>query len=79
MLRTVVSFNSIEKAWLDRTAKVGRVPMTEIVRQAVSHYRKMLENQKQPGMQELLKKTAGVWRQKDGLSYQKKLRQEWDR
>lgn len=78
MLRTVVSFDPAEKAWLDHEAKVGHVPMTEIVRQAVHYYRKMLEEQKKPDMLQLLEKTAGSWEHGEGLSYQKKLREEWE-
>ena len=79
MQRTIVSFDPSEKAWLDHEAKTKRVPMTEIVRRAVDHYRQTIENQKKPKLAELLKKTAGTWKQGDGLNYQKKLREEWDR
>ena len=77
MLRTIVSFNPNDKAWLDRQAKTAQVPMTEIVRQAVHHYRHLLETKKTPDMLVLLKKTAGIWQQGDGLTYQEKLRKEW--
>jgi len=78
MLRTIVSFDPIDKAWLDDQAKQARVPMTEIVRQAVHYYRQTLEAKKKPSMRQLLKKTAGLWQQGNGLDYQKKLRSEWD-
>lgn len=80
MLRTIVSFDPAEKAWLDHEARMSHVPMTEIVRKAVLYYREKLEKEKQPEMCELLKKTAGTWKHKgDALNYQNKLRQEWDK
>jgi hypothetical protein len=77
MLRTIVSFDSNDKAWLDHQAKSAHVPMTEIVRQAVHHYRKVLETKKSPDMLTLLEKTAGIWRNGDALKYQENLRGEW--
>ncbi len=78
MLRTVVSFEPADKAWLDNQAKSACVPMTEIVREAVHYYRKIVEERAQPNMLQLLQNTAGIWKHGDALVYQKKLRAEWD-
>lgn len=78
MLRTVVSFEPAEKAWLDQEAKIERVSMTKIVRKALELYRASVESQKRPSFSELLKKTAGTYKHVDGLKFQRQLREEWD-
>lgn len=77
MVRTVVSLDPEDKAWLDRKARQEGVPMTEIVRQAVRQLRERSESA--PRMERLLEKTRGMWKGDDGLAYQRRLRREWDR
>lgn len=74
MVRTVISLDPEDKAWLDRKAKREKVTMTELVRRAV---RKMREEE--PSFEQLLEETAGTWQHGDGLEYQIKIREEWDR
>lgn len=78
MIRTVVSLDNSDKKWLDKQAHLRHVPMTEVVREAVHYYRNKVESEKQLTFDELLAKTAGLWKKGDGLAYQKKLREEWD-
>jgi len=78
MVRTVVSLDPDDKEWLDRKAQQEHVSMTEIVRRAVKRMRE--ETAAAPGSFEtLLRETAGVWREGDGLQYQQHLREEWER
>lgn len=77
MNRTLVNLNPEDKAWLDREAKRRRVPMTELVRQAVHGYRLREESLGQADLQHVLRDTAGIWRCGDGLDYQRALREEW--
>ena len=78
MPRTVISLSEQEKRWLDQQAHRENVPMTEIVRRALRCYR---ERQPLPDKDflQLLEETSGIWRHGDGLEYQLKLREEWDR
>ena len=39
MPRTIISLSDEDKSWLDRRSRAERVPMTELVRQAVREYR----------------------------------------
>lgn len=78
MIRTVISLDAEDKAWLDRTARCQRKTMTQLVRQAVRRLRQ--ESQSDPTQfDRLLHDTHGIWKSGDGLAYQKKLRREWDR
>ena len=77
MPRTIVSLDEENKAWLDQQAAVRRVPMTELVRQAVREFRIREQSKSKPALQEVLKRTAGIWRGGDGLAYQERIRREW--
>jgi hypothetical protein len=76
MPRTIISLSDAEKDWLTRLAEAERVPMTEIVRRALALYRR--QSGEQPSFDELLERSRGLWREGDGLSYQQRLRDEWE-
>lgn len=78
MIRTLISLDAEDKAWLDRTARSERVPMTKLVRRAIRRLRK--EQEAAPlGFERLLRETAGCWKAGDGLAYQRRARAEWGR
>ncbi|CAN5796671.1 hypothetical protein BH20GEM3_BH20GEM3_13350 [soil metagenome] len=74
MIRTIVSLDPQDKAWLDQRAKAERVTMTELVRRAV---RRMREQEDAPGLEKLLQQSQGTWKRGDGITYQQSLREEW--
>ncbi len=78
MVRTVISLDPEDKAWLDKKAKQEKVPMTELVRRAIRRYR---EDSESPSADfaEVLRRTSGIWQAGDGLEYQRRLREEWDK
>jgi hypothetical protein len=78
MPRTIISLDASDKAWLDRMARLERVPMTRLVRRAVQQLRKEAETHPSR-FARLLRETAGLLRVGDGLKIQRKLREEWDR
>ena len=77
MIRTVVSLDPEEKRWLDRRAKEEETSMAEMVRRAVRSYREQQEERERPSLEEMLRRTRGIWRRDDGLHYQDALRDEW--
>lgn len=77
MPRTVISLDQESKDWLDRQAVDRGVPMTELVRQAVREFRAKEQRAARPSLQEILRRTSGIWRGGDGLEYQCRLRDEW--
>lgn len=78
MIRTLISLDPDDKAWLDRTAREERVPMTRLVRRAIQRLRQ--ESGAAPSRFEaLLRATAGLRKSGDGLAAQRRLRREWDR
>ncbi|HEX5759070.1 MAG TPA: ribbon-helix-helix protein, CopG family [Thermoanaerobaculia bacterium] len=77
MIRTIISLDDEDKAWLDRRAEEERVTMTQLVRMAIRRYRQELEAGA-PSFERQLQATAGLWRGEDGLEHQRRLRAEWD-
>jgi hypothetical protein len=78
MPKTLISLDALDKAWLDREARRRSIPMTELVRQAVRLHRQREENRGRPALLDALASTSGLWRQGDGLAWQKRLRGEWE-
>jgi hypothetical protein len=76
MVRTVISLDLEDKAWLDRQARRERIPMTRLVQRAVQRLRHEAEANPS-GFERLLRETSGVRKFGDGLTYQRKLRGEW--
>ena len=78
MVRTIVSLDPDDKAWLDRKARQERTPMTRLVRRAIQRMR--AESEANPSAFEgLLRATSGLRKAGDGLAIQRKLRGEWDK
>ncbi len=78
MIRTIVSLDPEDKAWLDRKARQERTPMTRLVRRAIQRMRQ--ESEANPsGFMRLLRETSGLRKFGDGLAHQRKLRGEWDK
>jgi hypothetical protein len=79
MVRTVISLDPEDKAWLDRKAQETGKPMTALVREAVTRYRSEDGRRGKASLGDLLDKTRGLWKRGDGLAWQKKMRDEWER
>lgn len=75
MIRTLISLDEQDKAWLDRRARETGQPMTALVRDAVALYRAQSRSTGDAGT--LLERTRGLWKQGDGLAWQRTLRAEW--
>jgi len=76
MVRTVISLDPEDKAWLDDAARREGVPMTEMIRRAV---KRMRREEERPSFREILERSRGTWNLGDGLEYQRRIRAEWDR
>lgn len=78
MIRTIISLDPEDKAWLDRKARQERTPMTRLVRRAIQRMRQESEA-KPSAFDRLLRETSGLRKFGEGLAYQRKMRREWDR
>ena len=77
MIRTLISLDEEDKRWLDRKAEEEGKTMTELVRTAVRGYREQCESGG-PSLEELLRQTSGLWKEGDGIDYQRAVRDEWE-
>ncbi len=78
MVRTVISLDINDKSWLAREAEREHVSMAEIIRRAIRRYRGATAAVDEPPFEQLLEATTGIWEKGDGLSYQERIRGEWD-
>lgn len=79
MIRTLISLEDEDKRWLDRKAKEEGATMAQVVRTAVRRYREQCEREvSEPSLEELLRRTSGLWKGGDGLEAQLRLRDEWE-
>ena len=78
MIRTVISLDQESKDWLDRRAREEKLYMAELIRTAVQRYRDE-ESGGSLSMDELLKRTSGMWKAGDALAYQRRSREQWQR
>jgi len=76
MVRTLISLEQDDKAWLERRAREEGVSMAEMVRRAV-HRLRTESGAPPPATEDLLTRTAGIRSGEDGLTVQKRLRDEW--
>lgn len=77
MVRALISFNDAQLKKVDHLAKKNKKSRAQFIREAVDQY----VTQKEMTWKEIVMKTAGIWKHKniDGLEYERKLREEWDR
>jgi hypothetical protein len=78
MIRTVISLDEESKKWLDQQAREENISAAELIRTAVRKYRDEKRREALP-LKDLLKQTSGIWKQGDGLTYQRRLRKEWQK
>lgn len=79
MIRTLISLEDEDKRWLDRRAEEEKTTMAQVVRTAVKRYREQCEREPgEPSLEELLRRTSGLWKGGDGLEAQLRLRGEWE-
>lgn len=74
--RMIVTLPEEVKAWLQGYSRTHGISVAEAIRQGIDRLR---EEDGQELYRRLLEETRGLWRQGDGLDYQRKMRAEWDR
>ena len=76
MVRTIISLAENDKRWLDQYGSLHGQSTAEVIRTAVRVFQK---NTSEQLLREILKKTAGVIKNKqDAAESVRQLRNEWD-
>ena len=73
--RITFSISEEDKDWLDAYIKLRQISLSEAVRQGIYLLKK---DQRQNTYQRLVESTCGLWEKGDGLSFQEKMRGEWE-
>jgi len=73
--RTIITIPEEDKRWLESYSSLHRVSVAEAIRQGI---RRLKEAELYENYQTLVQNTKGLWKKGDGLTYQKKMRAEWD-
>jgi len=64
-----------DKLWLGGYAKEHKISVAEAVRKGIILLKK---GEAARAYQELGSRTCGIWKKQDGLTYQQKMRGEWE-
>ena len=73
--RTIITISEEDKRWLESYSSLHKVSVAEAIRQGI---RKLKEAELFENYQTLVQRTRGIWKQGDGLNFQKKIRAEWN-
>ena len=73
--RTIITISEQDKSWLESYSSLHRISMAEAIRRGI---RKLKEAELAENYQSLVRKTKGKWKKGNGLTYQKKIRNEWN-
>ena len=74
--RTIITISEEDKKWLESYGKARGISLAEAIRKGI---RKLRENESGDTYRAMIDKTKGLWKKGDGLIYQRRLREEWDR
>ncbi len=74
--RTIITISEEDKKWIESYGKVHGISLAEAIRKGI---RKLRESEKRDTYCTMIDKTKGLWKKGDGLKYQQRLREEWNR
>lgn len=79
MIRIVISLTKDDKIWLQHVAEDQHLSMVEVIRLAIERYRHEMQTTSTHSLQQILLKTKEIWKKGDVLTYQRKIRSEWNK
>jgi len=74
--RTIITISEEDKRWLESYGKARGISLAEAIRKGI---KKLRESESRDTYSAMVDKTKGLWKKGDGLKYQRRLREEWDR
>ncbi len=73
--RTIITISEEDKRWLESYSSLHRVSVAEAIRQGI---RRLKEAELHENYLTLVQNTRGLWEKGDGLTFQNKMRAEWN-
>lgn len=74
--RTIVTISEQEKRWLAAYSGLNKVSVAEAIRRGIACLR---ASEGPDAYRQILRETAGMGRMENGLTYQERVRSEWER
>lgn len=74
--RIIITLSNDDKLWVESYSKASKISVAEALRQGLVILRRQEGDE---AYRRLVRKTGGLWRQGDGLSYQQAIRSEWEK
>jgi hypothetical protein len=72
--RTIITLSEEDKQWLESYSRANQVSLAEAIRQGI---RRLKDAELEKTYRTLVEGTRGIWKEGDGLEYQRELRSEW--
>ncbi|MEE8621565.1 MAG: hypothetical protein V3W52_04510 [Syntrophobacteria bacterium] len=73
--RTIITLSEEDKQWLESYSRAHQISLAEAIRQGI---RRLKDAELEKTYRTIVQNTRGIWKEGDGLKYQRKLRSEWD-
>ena len=72
--RTIITLSEEDKQWLESYSRAHQVSLAEAIRQGI---RRLKDAELEKTYRTIVQNTRGIWKEGDGLKYQRKLRSDW--
>ena len=72
--RTIITLSEEDKQWLESYSRAHQVSLAEAIRQGI---RRLKDAELEKTYRTIVHNTRGIWKEGDGLQYQRRLRSEW--
>jgi len=73
--RTIITLSEEDKQWLESYSRAHQVSLAEAIRQGI---RRLKDAELEKTYRTIVQNTRGIWKEGEGMKYQRKLRSEWD-
>ena len=73
--RIIITLSEEDKQWLESYSRAHQISLAEAIRQGI---RRLKDVELENTYRTIVQNTRGIWKEGEGMKYQRKLRSEWD-
>ena len=73
--RIIITLSEEDKQWLESYSRAHQISLAEAIRQGI---RRLKDVELENTYRTIVQNTQGIWKEGEGMKYQRKLRSEWD-
>ena len=74
-IRTIVTLSEEDKVWLEHYSRTCGISAAEAIRRGIA---RLKDAEGGSVYEKIVSETRGIWKQGNGLEYQKKVRSDWE-